>query len=79
MLLIFASLSGPYLILVRDQPDLAALGIFVWLLVQFTAALHGFRNPLKVLFGMIASFLFIVMILTVILTSLGIVATVPKV
>ncbi|MGB5871799.1 MAG: hypothetical protein WBH04_16525, partial [Albidovulum sp.] len=45
---------------------------FIWLLVNFTAALHGFKNLFGVLGGMIAIFALVVVVLGVILAILGV-------
>ncbi|MGB3315980.1 MAG: Yip1 family protein [Albidovulum sp.] len=56
----------------------AALGLFLWLLVQFTAAVHDFTHPGKVALGMIVSFVAIVVILSLVLFMLGITPTIEK-
>ncbi|MDO5631940.1 MAG: Yip1 family protein [Paracoccus sp. (in: a-proteobacteria)] len=50
---------------------LVAAGIFVWLMVQFTKALHGFDSAAKVALGMIMTFLAAGMVMAVVLSSLG--------
>lgn len=57
----------------------AALGMFLWLLAQFTAALHGFRDLAKVFVGMVASFFVIVVVLAVLLSMLGVLPPIEKV
>lgn len=57
---------------------IAALVLFLWLLVQFTAALHGFTDLLKVFIGMVVSFIVIVTLLAILLTMLGIVPPLTK-
>ncbi len=56
----------------------AALVMFVWLLAQFIAALHGFTNIAMVIFGMVVSFFLIITAIAILLTVFGIVPTVPK-
>ena len=53
-----------------------AVGLFVWLIVQFAAALHGFTNLWAVLAGMIATFCLLVIATALILAFLGIDPTV---
>ncbi|MCB2135554.1 MAG: YIP1 family protein [Rhodobacteraceae bacterium] len=50
----------------------AALALFVWLLVNFIAALHGFSSLAKVILGMVASFVVIVLLLSVLLVLAGV-------
>lgn len=56
----------------------AALAMFVWLLVHFVAALHGFTSLAKVTLGMVLSFFAIVTVLALILGVLGIAPPVEK-
>ena len=49
----------------------AAIGLLIWLLVQFTAALHGFTNLVLVGLGMVLSFLAIITILSFLLIMFG--------
>ncbi|MDO5619924.1 MAG: Yip1 family protein [Paracoccus sp. (in: a-proteobacteria)] len=51
---------------------LVAAGILVWLMVQFTKALHGFDSAAKVALGMIMTFMAAGMVMAVLLSSLGI-------
>ncbi len=51
--------------------SIVALGLFLWLMVQFSAALHGFANLWAVLAGMVASFLVLVVAMALILAFLG--------
>lgn len=53
--------------------SLAVVGLLFWLLVQFTAALHGFTEMVPVAFGVIATFFVSALIAGVLLVSLGIV------
>ncbi|WP_347310074.1 YIP1 family protein [Defluviimonas sp. SAOS-178_SWC] len=58
---------------------LLAIGVlagFLWLMVQFTAALHGFQNLFKVFLGMVAGFVVIVTTLAMLFGALGIVTQV---
>ncbi len=50
---------------------IAAIGLLIWLLVQFTAALHGFTNLVRVGLGMVVSFLAIITILSFLMMLLG--------
>ncbi|MDO5703653.1 MAG: Yip1 family protein [Paracoccus sp. (in: a-proteobacteria)] len=52
---------------------LVAAAIFVWLMVHFTKALHGFDSAAKVAFGIFATFLAAGMVMAVILSSLGLI------
>jgi hypothetical protein len=49
-----------------------AVGLFIWLMVNFTAALHGFTRLWAVLVGMIATFLVLALTLALIFAFLGI-------
>lgn len=49
----------------------AMMVLLFWLLVQFTAALHGFENLAKVAFGVIVAFLASAMVAGMLLVSLG--------
>ena len=51
----------------------AMMVLLFWLLVQFTAALHGFENLAKVAFGVIVAFLASAMVAGMLLVSLGLV------
>lgn len=55
---------------------LAAIGLFLWLMVQFIAALHGFHSRFKVFVGMVAGFILIVTAMAMLLAVFGIVAPV---
>ncbi|MCE5972310.1 YIP1 family protein [Sinirhodobacter sp. WL0062] len=50
---------------------MAMMVLLFWLLVQFTAALHGFENLFKVAFGVIVTFLGSAMIAGMLMVSLG--------
>ncbi len=50
----------------------AAIGAFLWLLVHFTAALHGFTNLPLVFFGLLLGFVALVVVLAILLTVLGV-------
>ena len=52
--------------------SLVALGLFVWLLVNFAAALHGFTNLWLVLAGMIGTFFALAIIAALVMAALGI-------
>jgi hypothetical protein len=79
--LIMVLLQGAQLLAMFTLPPLAALigvasyGMFLWLMVHFIAALHGFTKPAFVLVGMIASFFALIMIASVLLMLFGV--TVP--
>ncbi|VDS09219.1 Yip1 domain protein [Paracoccus haematequi] len=51
---------------------LAAIALFLWLTVQFTKALHGFRNSAKVALGLIGTAFVAGFILSLIAAALGI-------
>lgn len=51
---------------------LLAIGVFMWLTVQFTKALHGFHSGAKVLLGVIATAIFAGFVLSLVAASLGI-------
>ncbi len=55
---------------------LASIGLFLWLMVQFIAALHGFQNLIKVFVGMVGGFILIVTAMATLLAVFGIVAPV---
>jgi hypothetical protein len=46
--------------------------LFGWLLTQFVMELHGFTSPWKVFVGIVAAFLGLCIVMTVILISFGI-------
>ena len=49
----------------------ASLAIFMWLLVNFTMALHGFTSALKVAVGAVFAFFGLAVVLAIALTLLG--------
>lgn len=49
-----------------------AIPLFIWLMVSFAAALHGFQNMLLVLLGMIGVFVLTAIALSLVLVALGI-------
>ena len=51
---------------------LASYAVFLWLMTQFTAALHGFASPAKVFAGMIFSFFVILLIASFVMIQLGV-------
>ncbi|WEF25417.1 Yip1 family protein [Paracoccus sp. S3-43] len=51
---------------------LAAIALFLWLTVQFTKALHGFRNSAKVALGLIGTAFVAGFVLSLIAAALGI-------
>lgn len=55
-----------------------AIGLLIWLLVQFTAALHGFTNLALVGIGIVVSFLVIITVLSMVLMMLGVAPPVEK-
>lgn len=55
---------------------LAAIGLFLWLMAQFIAALHGFRSLFMVFVGMVAGFILIVTAMAMLLAVFGIAAPV---
>ncbi|SPH17936.1 hypothetical protein DEA8626_01465 [Defluviimonas aquaemixtae] len=50
----------------------AAIGVFLWFLVHFTAALHDFTNLPLVFFGLLVGFVTLVVALAVLLMLLGV-------
>jgi hypothetical protein len=46
------------------------LGVNIWLMVHFTAALHGFTSPIKVFIGMVGSGLAMMVLATLLLTAI---------
>ena len=50
----------------------AGVALFFWQLTQFTAELHGFTNPVKVFFGLLAGFFAAAFALVVVLSILGV-------
>lgn len=50
---------------------MAALAIFMWLLVNFTMALHGFTSAMKVMVGTVFSFFGLAVVLAIVLALLG--------
>ncbi|SUZ32281.1 hypothetical protein ROE7235_02037 [Roseibaca ekhonensis] len=48
-----------------------ALAVFIWLLVNFTMALHGFTSALKVVVGTVFSFFGLAVVLAIVLSVLG--------
>ncbi|HQY44019.1 MAG TPA: Yip1 family protein [Paracoccaceae bacterium] len=51
---------------------LLSIPLFLWLLVSFTAALHGFSNLLLVLLGLIGAFFATAILVAILLTFAGI-------
>lgn len=49
-----------------------AVPLFIWLLVSFTATVHGFKNLLLVLFGMVGAFVLMAVALAIVLVAIGI-------
>ncbi len=52
--------------------SLLSIPLFIWLMVSFAAALHGFKNLLLVLLGMIGAFVALALGLAIVLATLGI-------
>jgi len=52
---------------------MASLAIFMWLLVNFTMALHGFTSALKVAVGTVFAFFALAVVFAIVLTFLGLV------
>lgn len=48
-----------------------ALAVFMWLLVNFTMALHGFTSAVKVVVGTVFSFFGLAVVLAIVLSVLG--------
>ena len=57
---------------------IAAIILFLWLTVQFTKALHGFQNGLKVALGLIGTVFVAGFILSLFAASLGILPEMPQ-
>ncbi|TBN43857.1 YIP1 family protein [Paracoccus subflavus] len=57
---------------------IAAIVLFLWLTVQFTKALHGFQNGLKVALGLIATVFVAGFVLSLFAASLGILPEMPQ-
>lgn len=55
-----------------------AIVLFLWLTVQFTKALHGFQNSLKVMLALIGTVLVAGFILSLFAASLGILPEMPQ-
>lgn len=49
-----------------------AVPLFIWLLVSFTATVHGFQNLLLVLLGLIGAFVLTAVALAIVLVAVGI-------
>ena len=45
--------------------------ILLWILTQFVMALHGFTSPLAVLFGIVAGYVGLIIVLSLVLSILG--------
>jgi hypothetical protein len=56
----------------------AAIALFIWLLVNLIAALHEFTDILKVLIGTVVSFVLLVTAVAILLTTFGLVPPLPK-
>ena len=57
---------------------LAAIALFLWLTVQFTKALHGFRSSAKVALGLIGTAFVAGFVLSLIAAALGILPEMPQ-
>ena len=57
---------------------LAAVVLFLWLTVQFTKALHGFRNSVKVALGLLGTAFVAGFVLSLIAAALGILPEMPQ-
>ena len=57
---------------------IAAMGLFLWLTVQFTKVLHGFRSTPKVAIGLIGTALAAGFILSIIAAAFGILPEMPQ-
>lgn len=57
---------------------IVAIVLFLWLTVQFTKTLHGFRNALKVMLGLIGTAFVAGFILSLFAASLGILPEMPQ-
>ena len=63
---------------VAGMLGLAALVLFLWLTVQFTKALHGFRSSAKVALGLIGTAFVAGFVLSLIAAALGILPEMPQ-
>ncbi|MFC3627879.1 Yip1 family protein [Paracoccus angustae] len=57
---------------------IAAMALFLWLTVQFTKALHGFRSSLKVMVGLIGTAIAAGFLLSILAAALGIMPEMPQ-
>lgn len=57
---------------------IAAIVLFLWLTVQFTKALHGFQNGLKVMLALIGTVFIAGLVLSLFAASLGILPEMPQ-
>lgn len=55
-----------------------AMALFLWLTVQFTRALHGFRSSLKVLLGLIGTVIAAGFLLSILAAAFGIMPEMPQ-
>ncbi|MDQ1899600.1 YIP1 family protein [Paracoccus sp. WLY502] len=63
---------------VAGMLGVAALVLFLWLTVQFTKALHGFRSSAKVALGLIGTAFVAGFVLSLIAAALGILPEMPQ-
>lgn len=63
---------------VAGMLGLAALVLFLWLTVQFTKALHGFRSSAKVALGLIGTAFVAGFVMSLIAAALGILPEMPQ-
>ncbi|MCZ0961575.1 Yip1 family protein [Paracoccus benzoatiresistens] len=57
---------------------IAAMVLFLWLTVQFTKALHGFRSTLKVTMGLIGTAIGAGFVLSILAAAFGIMPEIPQ-
>jgi hypothetical protein len=57
---------------------IAAMALFLWLTVQFTKALHGFRSTLKVMLGLIGTAIGAGFVLSILAAAFGIMPEMPQ-
>lgn len=70
VMLIFPPISGIL--------GIIAIALFLWLTVHFTKALHGFESGVKVLLGVIATGFALGIILSVVISALGLMPPMPE-
>lgn len=70
VMLIFPPISGIL--------GIIAIALFFWLTVHFTKALHGFKSGVKVLLGIIATGFVLGILLSIVISTLGLMPPMPE-